>query len=117
LQAAAWMDAGYQVAEVDLTAEKVTFQKPRLRYEVKREGDAILWDGDLVRALRDHMRLSQTELAETLGVRQQTVSEWENGVYIPTRATSRLLTFVAERAGFDFGESTAGEEGASSNSS
>jgi DNA-binding XRE family transcriptional regulator len=117
LQAAAWMDAGYQVAELDLAAERVIFRKPRLHYEVKRAGDAILWDRDLVRALRDHMGVSQAELAEALGVRQQTVSEWENGVYIPTRATSKLLTFVAERAGFDFDDSATGEEGASQNSS
>ena len=117
LQAAAWMDAGYQVAEVDLAAERVIFRKPQLRYEVRRAGDAILWDGDLVRALRDHMGVSQAQLAETLGVRQQTVSEWENEVYVPTRATSKLLTFVAERVGFDFGDSATGGEGVFQNSS
>jgi DNA-binding XRE family transcriptional regulator len=117
LQAAAWMDAGYHVAEVDLAVERVVFRKPQLRYEVRRAGDTVLWDGDLVRALRDHMGVSQAQLAETLGVRQQTVSEWETGAYIPTRATSKLLTFVAERAGFDFGEGASGEEGAFQNSS
>jgi hypothetical protein len=85
LQAAAWMDAP-QVIEVDL--RRSYLRKPLLHYEVKRAGDTILWDGDLVRALRDHMGVSQAQLAETLGVRQQTISEWENAS-IPTRATRR----------------------------
>ena len=104
LQAAAWMEAGYEVRDVDLTTGEVVFRKLRRRYEVRRVGDAILWDGDLVHALRDHLGVSQTQLAETLGMRQQTVSEWETGVYAPTRASSKFLTLVAERAGFSFGE-------------
>ena len=98
------MEAGYEVRDVDLTTGEVVFRKLRRRYEVRRVGDAILWDGDLVRALRDHLGVSQTQLAETLGMRQQTVSEWETGVYAPTRASSKFLTLVAERAGFSFGE-------------
>ncbi len=104
LQAAAWMDAGYEVSSIDLTTREVVFRKLKRRYEVRRVGDTILWDGDLVHALRDHLGVSQAQLAETLGMRQQTVSEWETGVYAPTRATSKFLTLVAERAGFNFGE-------------
>ncbi len=37
-------------------------------------------------------------------MRQQTVSEWENGLYTPTRAMSRLLTMVAEQAERKYGE-------------
>jgi len=102
LQSAAWMNAGYQVHDLDLAIGRVVFRKLRRHYEVKREGDTIVWDGDLVRALRDHMGASQAQLAEALGVRQQTVSEWENNAYTPTRATSKLLSFVAERAGFRY---------------
>jgi DNA-binding transcriptional regulator YiaG len=102
LQAAAWMEAGYQAASIDLTAENVVFRKLRPKYEVKRAGDTVLWDGNLVRALRNHMGFSQTELADTLGVRQQTISEWEKGMYAPTRASSKFLSIVAERAGFSF---------------
>lgn len=103
LQAAAWMDAGYEVRNVDLTTREVVFRKQTRRYEVRRVGDTIQWDGDLVHALRDHLGVSQAQLAETLGMRQQTVSEWETGVYAPTRATSKFLTLVAEQAGFSFG--------------
>ena len=104
LQAASWMDAGYEVCDVDLTTREVAFRKLKRHYEVRRVADTILWDGALVHALRDHLGVSQTQLAETLGMRQQTVSEWETGVYAPTRATSKFLTLVAERAGFTFGE-------------
>jgi DNA-binding transcriptional regulator YiaG len=49
------------------------------------------------------MALTQEELAAELGVRQQTVSEWETGAYRPRGASERLLTIVAERAGFTYG--------------
>ena len=60
------------------------------------------WDSGRVRALREHMGLTQQELAEQLGTRQQTISEWETGMYQPRGASSTLLTMVAERAGFEY---------------
>ncbi len=48
------------------------------------------------------MGLTQRELAETLGTRQQTISEWEKGMYRPRGASSMLLTIVAERALFEY---------------
>ena len=60
------------------------------------------WDAGGVRALRRHLGVTQTELSAELGVRQQTVSEWETGAYQPRGATARLLTLVAERAGFAY---------------
>lgn len=103
-QAAAWMDAGYHVEEVDLRAESVRFRRVRVAYSVEREGGTIRWDSNMIRALRAHMDLKQEELADLLGVRQQTVSEWENEIYQPSRARSKHLTLVAERAEFPFGE-------------
>ena len=55
------------------------------------------WDADSVRELRQRLGLTQRELAEELGVRQQTVSEWETGMYRPRGASARLLRIVAER--------------------
>ncbi len=60
------------------------------------------WDRRRVRALREHMGLSQDALAAELGTRQQTVSEWETGQYEPRGASARLLSVVAERAGFAY---------------
>ena len=56
------------------------------------------WDAERVRALRGRLGLSQQQFADELGVRQQTVSEWETGRYAPRGATARLLGIVAERA-------------------
>lgn len=102
VQAAAWMGAGYHVKEVDLTAETVHFARATLSYTVEKSGDTVLWNSGMIRALRQHMGMSQGELADELGVRQQTVSEWETGVYAPSRATSKHLGLVAERAGFAY---------------
>ena len=62
----------------------------------------IDWNGRQVHALRKHMGLTQQELASELGTRQQTISEWETGVYKPRGASSTLLTIVSERAGFEY---------------
>jgi hypothetical protein len=102
LQAAAWMDAGYHVHSVDLDRAVVTFSRAKVTYRVDREGGEVLWNAGMVRALRQHMDLNQAELAQILGVRQQTVSEWETGIYRPTRGRSKHLTLVAEREDFPF---------------
>jgi DNA-binding transcriptional regulator YiaG len=102
VQAQAWMKAGYHTAEIDLENKRITFRKPVFDYEIRREGNMIMWNSEMIRALRHHMGVSQGELAETLGVRQQTISEWETGMYEPKRAMSNLLGFVAERAGFEY---------------
>jgi DNA-binding transcriptional regulator YiaG len=62
----------------------------------------IRWDGSGVRALRRHMRLTQAKLAEELGTRQQTISEWETEMYRPRGTSATLLTLVAERSGFKY---------------
>lgn len=101
-QAGAWMEAGFRVARVDLGEEEIEFKRAKLRYQVKRSGGSFDWDREAVQALRAYLGLSQAEMAERLGVRQQTISEWETGQYQPTRGRSKFLTMVAERAGFPF---------------
>lgn len=100
LQAAAWMQAGYLVKRVDLQQEQVLFSKPPTVYKVQQVNNVIQWNGDLIKALRQHMGLTQAELAAELGVRQQTISEWEQEVYLPTRASAKYLMSVAEKAAF-----------------
>jgi DNA-binding transcriptional regulator YiaG len=46
--------------------------------------------------------MTQQQLADELGMRQQTVSEWETGAYQPRGASVRLLTVIAESAGFSY---------------
>lgn len=104
LQAAAWMEAGYRVDMIDLDAGQITFRKQGVAviYNVRRDGDTLLWNAAMIKALREYMGLTQLELAKELGVRQQTISEWETGVYQPKRSTSKYLSLVAERAGFEY---------------
>ena len=64
------------------------------------------WSKDEIKALRRHLNLTQVKLAEQLGTRQQTISEWEQGMYRPRGASATLLTIVAERSGFTY---TAGD--------
>ncbi len=56
------------------------------------------WTADRIAALRASLGLTQTGFAEELGVRQQTVSEWETGRYEPRGASAKLLGMLAERA-------------------
>jgi len=60
------------------------------------------WDSQHILALRQHLGLTQRGLADRLGTRQQTISEWEKGMYRPRGASSTLLSIVAERAKFEY---------------
>ena len=60
------------------------------------------WDGEGIRALRQHLGLTQQGMADELGTRQQTISEWEREMYRPRGTSVRMLSIVAERAGFEY---------------
>lgn len=104
LQARAWMEAGYVADSTDLPNNRITFRQPPTTYKVEIVNGTVKWNAELVKGLRRHMGLTQMEFARELGVRQQTVSEWETGVYEPTLATSKHLTLVAEKASFAYGQ-------------
>ncbi len=75
-----------------------------------RRRKQIDWDGRRIHALRQHLGLTQQGLADELGTRQQTISEWETGMYKPRGASSTLLTIIAERAGFEYEAGSAEKE-------
>lgn len=60
------------------------------------------WDNKCIQALRQHLALTQRELATKLGTRQQTISEWETGMYQPRGTSATLLSIIAERAQFEY---------------
>ncbi len=60
------------------------------------------WDGAGIQALRHHLGLTQAALSEKLGTRQQTVSEWETGMYRPRGTSATLLSIIAEQADFKY---------------
>jgi DNA-binding transcriptional regulator YiaG len=66
----------------------------------KRKKKKRQWNKEEIRALREYLNLTQMKLAEELGTRQQTISEWEKGMYQPRGASATLLSIVAERSGF-----------------
>jgi DNA-binding transcriptional regulator YiaG len=62
----------------------------------------LSWDGYHIRALRKHLRLTQAKMADELGTRQQTISEWEIGMYKPRGTSVTLLNIIAERSAFSY---------------
>ena len=68
------------------------------RYKVNRPQ----WDSEHIQALRHHLGLTQRKLADRLGTRQQTISEWEIGMYRPRGTSATLLSIIAERAKFKY---------------
>ncbi len=61
-----------------------------------------VWDSRRVRALRKHLGLTQAKMADEMGTRQQTISEWEIGIYQPRGTSATLLNIIAERSGFKY---------------
>ncbi|MGA2158774.1 MAG: helix-turn-helix domain-containing protein [Dehalococcoidia bacterium] len=68
--------------------------------EKRKKGEN--WDSQRIKALRRHLKLTQTGMAGELGTRQQTISEWETGDYKPRGASVRLLSIIAERSNFKY---------------
>lgn len=100
LQAKAWVSAGYHVEIVDLGQQTVTFRKFQTIYPLPTKDGDLLWQQGTIKALRQHMSLTQAQFAQELGVRRQTVSEWENGVYTPDRSTTKFLKLIAQQSEF-----------------
>lgn len=69
---------------------------------MKQKRRRVVWNSQQIRALRQHLGLTQEAMASQLGTRQQTISEWERGLYQPRGASATLLTLVAERARFPY---------------
>ncbi|PSN11150.1 transcriptional regulator [filamentous cyanobacterium CCT1] len=100
LHAGAWITAGYQASSVDLEQQSVTFQTFQAAYNVQSKDGEIDWKGNAVKALRLYKGLSQEQFANELGVRRETVSEWENSRYEPDRSKRKLLSLIAKQVNF-----------------
>jgi DNA-binding transcriptional regulator YiaG len=68
----------------------------------KYKAERPKWDKEHIQALRLHLGLTQQEMAAELGTRQQTISEWETGLYQPRGASATLLFMISEKAGFKY---------------
>ena len=55
-----------------------------------------MWNSESIKELRKSLDLSQSEFSKKLGIREQTVSEWETGVYSPRGGSITLLDIAAK---------------------
>jgi putative transcriptional regulator len=53
----------------------------------------------IIKDLRDEMLVTQTELAQKLGVSFATVNRWENGYHEPTIAAKRKIRDLCRKHG------------------
>lgn len=60
------------------------------------------WDKSRIYKLRKHLGITQAKMAESMGTRQQTISEWEIGMYNPRGMSVTLLNMVAEKTNFKY---------------
>ena len=70
--------------------------------EKRYQANPTPWDSERIQALRRHLGLTQRELSNRLGTRQQTISEWETGMYQPRGTSTTLLSIIAEQAKFKY---------------
>ena len=61
------------------------------------------WDKSKIYKLRKYLGMTQRKMAENLGTRQQTISEWELGMYKPRGMSVTLLNMIAEKSNFIYG--------------
>ena len=101
-QGKAWLAAGWLVDAVDIHATWAVFRPKRITYRITPRRRRSGWSKEQIKALREFTGWSQQELANELEMRQQTISEWETGKYLPRRSTSVLLGIIAERVGFSY---------------
>lgn len=64
------------------------------------------WCAETIRIARKARSLTQEELASALGCRQQTISEWELGMYAPKNAYQKLLNQYFAKEGGESHEAT-----------
>jgi DNA-binding transcriptional regulator YiaG len=62
----------------------------------------INWEKENIKALRKHLGKTQVEMAVDMGIRQQTISEWELGIYKPRGTSTTLLNIIAEHSEFPY---------------
>lgn len=115
-QAQMWQEAGWLVDAVDFDEKYVVFRPERITYRVTPIRKSRGWSAEEIKALREFADWSQQELANRLGVRQQTVSDWELGIHTSRRSMGKLLQMVAESIDYPYKSGADQNEGDNSDS-
>ena len=69
----------------DLSVTTITIPDPPPAYDAKR-----------IRALREHLHVSQQGFSRLLNVSPKTVQSWEQGTRLPSQASLRLLQVIED---------------------
>ncbi|MFQ5611674.1 MAG: helix-turn-helix transcriptional regulator [Anaerolineae bacterium] len=101
-QGKSWREAGWVVDDVDFRAQQVAFRSADIIYRITPRRKYQGWTSEQIKALREFAGWSQQQLADKMGTRQQTISEWETGMYTPRRSTTRHLQLIAREIGFPY---------------
>ena len=101
-QSEAWLSVGWIVEYVDFINQIVTFRPKKVTYRLTAVRRRPGWTADKIKELRDFAGWTQQDLANKMGVRQQTVSEWETGMHAPRFSTSKHLNLIAKEAQFPY---------------
>jgi len=70
------------------------------------------WNANSIKSLRKTLKMSQSDFSKKLGIRQQTVSEWETGAYLPRGGSLTLLNMIAENIEASLFDSNENKSGA-----
>lgn len=101
-QSQAWLDANWVVDAVDLGNEQITFRPSHITYRITPIRRRPGWTANKIKELREFAGWTQQELADRMGVRQQTISEWETGLHQPRYSTSKHLNLIAREVNFPY---------------
>lgn len=101
-QSEAWLTTGWIIDYVNFTTQLVTFRPKRITYRVTPIRRRPSWSPERIKNLREHAGWTQQDLANRMGVRQQTVSEWETGLHTPRFSTSKHLNLIAKEARYPY---------------
>jgi len=111
-QSEAWLSTDWVVEYVNFTTGEVTFRPKQIPYRVTPIRRRPSWAPEQIKELRQFAGWTQQDLADRMGVRQQTVSEWETGLHTPRYSTSKHLNLIAREVNFPYQvEDTADFEG------
>ncbi len=61
----------------------------------------MAWTGDMVKEFLNKLNITETKLAEELGVTFSTVSRWRNGHVNPSKLANKVLDAYAKEWGID----------------